>query len=275
MLTGRPTSIEKTEAIVLRVSPFSGTSHMVTWLTRDFGRITTSIKGACRPRSAFLGQYDQFYSCQLLFYARARNGVHIAKECSPINMRPQFRSRWSNMAAASYLCDLILRITVDGAGDPELYGLLSDALDSLCETEAVAPFVFWFELHLLEELGMAPHLDRCLGCGHTPNLGTEYSLSASQERIQLVFSHHRGGLLCSRCHGDSSMQTSPLTPDLLAILRRWQVAKQFNQIRHIRCTDNQLLDFRRILGMFLEYHLHIAPLSRGIALELAEMNHPA
>ena len=40
--------IIKTTAIVLRIHPFSRTSRVVTWLTSDFGRVVTVIKGADR-----------------------------------------------------------------------------------------------------------------------------------------------------------------------------------------------------------------------------------
>ena len=68
--------ILKDTAIVLRVAPVSNTSRMVQWFTPAYGKITTLIKGAQRPKSAFLGQFDLFYSCELLFYARERNHIH-------------------------------------------------------------------------------------------------------------------------------------------------------------------------------------------------------
>ena len=63
--------IIKTQGIVLTVHPWSRTSHVVTWLTPDHGPVTTLVKGAVRPKSAFLGQYDLFYTCDILYYARA------------------------------------------------------------------------------------------------------------------------------------------------------------------------------------------------------------
>ena len=79
--------IAKTEAIVLRIFLFSRTSHIVAWLAEDGTRLTTSIKGAVRPKSAFLGQYDLFYTCELLYYEREHAGVHVARECSPLAPR--------------------------------------------------------------------------------------------------------------------------------------------------------------------------------------------
>jgi len=72
--------ILKSPAIVLRFNPFANTSRVVVWLTRDHGKLATLVKGAQRPKSPFLGQFDLFYTCELLFYARAdRQRAHIAR----------------------------------------------------------------------------------------------------------------------------------------------------------------------------------------------------
>ena len=43
----------KTEAICLDIRPWSRTSHIVRWMTPE-GPVTTVVKGAVRPKSAFL-----------------------------------------------------------------------------------------------------------------------------------------------------------------------------------------------------------------------------
>ena len=159
--------IAKTDALCLRVTPFSRTSHVVSWLTSDYGRISTVIKGAQRPKSAFLGQYDLFYSCELLFYRRERNGLHIARECTPLDTRPGFRTDWRAAACASYLSDLLSRVSPGGGHAPELHTLAVQAMDFLCEGGSSLPFLFWLELQLLAALGLAPRLAECL---HYPDL---------------------------------------------------------------------------------------------------------
>ena len=64
----------KTEAICLDIRPWSRTSHVVRWMTPD-GPVTTVVKGAVRPKSAFLGQYDLNYTCEIVYYSRAK-GEH-------------------------------------------------------------------------------------------------------------------------------------------------------------------------------------------------------
>ena len=60
---------------------------MVSWLTPDTGVVSTVVKGAVRPKSAFLGQYDLFYECELVYYVRERGDAHAIREVSPLKMR--------------------------------------------------------------------------------------------------------------------------------------------------------------------------------------------
>jgi len=279
-------AIEKTEALVLRISPFSNTSHVVTWLSRDFGKLPTVIKGARRPKSAFLGQYDLFYTCELLFYARERNGLHIARECSPASARRAFRSDWRACACASYLCDLVGRAVPDRAVMPHLYELATESMDLLSQGCASPTFIFWFELKLAVLLGIGPRLTACPGCG------TDLAVSSSRRSL---FSCIRGGILCPDCasaqeppstpstdrprsaarphyeHGPGMAHTVYISPDTLAMLKRWQSGHSPRIAARTRCSPQQLLEFSDVLGIFLGYHLDIMPPGRRVAIEMADI----
>ena len=121
--------IIKTQAIALNIWPFSESSHIVNWLTVDHGKIATIIKGAQRPRNIFLGQYDLFYTCELLFYLRLFQGLHIVKECFPLKHRSAFRTYWPGTACASYFAGLAGKIAPFYAPQRNIYTLLDAALD--------------------------------------------------------------------------------------------------------------------------------------------------
>ena len=70
--------IVKTQAIALRVAPYSESSCLVLWMTPDQGKIMTLIKGAWRRRSLFLGQVDVLYTCELLYDWRLNEELHVA-----------------------------------------------------------------------------------------------------------------------------------------------------------------------------------------------------
>ena len=97
----------KTKGIVLDIRPWSRTSHIVIWLTPDHGPVATLIKGAVRPKSAFLGQYDLFYTCELIYYARAKGELHAIREASAFDTREHLRGDFRATAFASYAAYLV------------------------------------------------------------------------------------------------------------------------------------------------------------------------
>ena len=255
--------IATAEAITLRISPFSRTSHVVTWLTRELGPLATVVKGAQRPRSDFLGQYDLFYTCEILFYTRQRNGLHILRECSPLTCRPGFRTNWRAAASASYVAALALGVAPAGHVQPGLYDVVRQTLDAMETGHPSLPVLFWFELHALARIGLTPRFNRCLACG---------SAAIPQSASRFVAS--RGGYICAGCPLPPGMKAQLLRPDILAVLRRWQTARDIRKALTVRITAQQGLEFRRILGMFLDYHLDTARTGRDIALDLLTRRRP-
>ena len=251
--------IQKTVGICLRISPFSQTSHVVTWLTPDHGKVTTVIKGARRPKSQFLGQYDIGYSCDLLFYSRERNGTHIIRECSPMDVRRGLRDNWRAVVCASYLCDLALSISMPASANAPLYELLDTGIKSLCSCTPDKAFIFWFELKAMACIGLTPRLSACVNCDN--------DITGRESRLLFSFSH--GGVLCPSCT-QTSTSSSPVEPETLRALLQLQHAVQPADVTAIQYVDKQILEAGELLGGFLEYHAHKAPPGRRIATELVE-----
>lgn len=249
--------ILKDAALVLRVAPVSNTSRMVQWFTLQHGKVATLIKGAQRPKSSFLGQLDLFYTCELLFYARERNHIHIARECSPLARRDRFRSDWRAAAAASYCADIIARLTLPDAPQPQLYRLLEVTLDEFAVEGANEALLYWFELKLLEALGVQPRLDICLDCGGA-------LLPAPRPPS---FAMARGGLVCAACAARGE-RGEPVASDALAMLAGWQLSSAPRAARLTQCAARQLGAMDSLLGRFLQTHVDLLPASRAIALGL-------
>ena len=251
--------IHTTTAIVLRHQPYSNTSRIVHWLTPDWGRIATLIKGSQRPKSSFLGQFDLFYTCELVFYARESRDLFIAKECAPVNGRERFRHDWRACATASYLADLLHKTAPTHIPQPELFRLLEAAYDALETRSPSIPFMFWFELRLLDLLGLAPRLHHCLECGK----------KIEPSRQGCSFSDARGGVVCGGCLSKQGGAHGPnLPPDVLAMLHAWQNAKEPRTALVTHPTQAQQNRIAALLGHFLTYHLDLPLPSRAIALDM-------
>lgn len=262
--------IAKTKAICLRYYPFSNTSRLVQWLTVDAGRIFTMIKGSQRARSVFLGQYDVFYTCELVYHIRLNSAVRIARECTPLNLRPGLRKDWKACAVASYLCDLVARITPPDAPHADLFPWLETALDAAQQWSGSPALLCLSEMRMLSQLGLAPRLTHCVNC--------DRGLGASDK---LFFSTARGGALCSRCRRQDDPNLIPLSSRAWSLLRSWQAAPwppdQNPDMHTARISQDVEVrhEAEDVLGTFLVYHLETNLPSRAIALDVVRRVLPA
>jgi len=260
-----PTSaIIKTEAITLRVAPFSNTSHVVTWLTPKHGKIATVVKGACRPKSLMMGQYDIGFLCELLFYERERNGIHIIKECAVIDARETIRGNWQLTAALSYLCHLASIVTPEAGHAPELYSLLRQSLSLLADLppQQRRLFLAWFEFRLLSTLGVPPLLTDCTLCS-----------AAVETQEGALFAAAYGGFICSQCRdaGGNSHAVLQVAGDTIALMRRLLSAADFQLLVSLKCKDSQHNNIGHCLGAFLEHHVDLAPENRTVAHQMLRL----
>jgi DNA repair protein RecO (recombination protein O) len=260
---------QSTTGTVLAITPVSETSHVVTWLTPDLGKLVTVAKGAYRPKSIFLGQYDLFYTCEVLFYRTKPAGMHIARECWTINSRTSLRQNWRAACAASYICDLASKNVVPYRNERNVFELTNRTLDFFTEVTPAPQVLLWYELALAGAIGLSPRLFTCPVC-ERPLVGKEHN----------IFSVKSGGLVCGKCSEAGRTQnkgkdaedvpeyTIPVTPDIFSILRRWQNESSPRFAQTTKCTPSQMAVLSDILLSFLSFHAAPAPVSRAIALNL-------
>lgn len=148
-----------TEALCLRIVPWSRTSHVVTWLTPR-GPLATVVKGAVRPKSVFLGQYDLNYTCELVYYARAHGELHALRECTPTDGRERLRSDYRALVLAEHFRHLAEELAPAGPEAEAWYDLLADALSRLARGgQRLLAELLAYELAVLRLAGLDPEIE--------------------------------------------------------------------------------------------------------------------
>ncbi len=152
----------RSEAICLAIRPWSQTSHVVLWLTPQ-GKVGTVVKGAVRPKSFFLGQYDLNYTCEILYYARARGDLHALRECVPLERRDALRDDYRALALAGHFRRLVADYAPAGPDCADWQALLAGALDALAggvaDASGLLAQCLRFELEVLHLLGLSPEIE--------------------------------------------------------------------------------------------------------------------
>ncbi len=158
--------MQTTAAILLRKTRFSETSLIVTWFTRDCGRLKTVVKGALRPKSRFAGVLDLFYDCDISIARSAKSELHTLREAELQDARVGLRTDHRRVALASYFVELIELTTEPEQPAPELHDLLRRAFNFLNQNPAEARALLHFESELAHMLGIAhPELSPIVAIG--------------------------------------------------------------------------------------------------------------
>jgi DNA repair protein RecO (recombination protein O) len=243
--------IERATAIPLACFPYSSTSRVVHWLTRHHGKVSTLLKGALRPKSPFLGEYDLFSTSELLYFAKRTHTLHTAKECAMLHRRDAFRTDWRAMQTASYLSTLFNKTTPEEAPQPDLFELYEELLDFAQEFGRYSQFLAWAELRFCDHQGHAPNLDECVLCAATTNL----RFCASQ-----------GGTVCRSCSKTRKLPMLESPSDVLSILRAWQRADHPAPAIKTALSEKQLTALDAIMSTFMMYQFSLPPEHRYAAL---------
>lgn len=197
-------AIQKNPAIVLKTMPFRSSSLIVTFFTRDFGKIRGLAKGVRLERELRGAQFELFTELDLVYYEKTRSDLHLISEASIIENYDPMHGRLEGLAYASYFAELVDTLTEIQDPHPKIYELLDFAFKYLASLPGQR-LARLFEVKLLNEIGWLPYLDRCLGC-EAPNLEEGF------------FSPRQGALLCPKCAaGHPDVMT--LSREPLAIMR--------------------------------------------------------
>jgi DNA repair protein RecO (recombination protein O) len=198
---------EKTDALVIRLADFSETSRVVTFFTRDFGRISALAKGGKRLKGPFDAALDLLSVCEIVFLRKSSPGLDILTEARLISrFRPQGREL-VRFYGGYYVAELLSGLTAEVDPHPQLYQESIQTLERLQEADPKIT-ILRFELVTLREIGQLPAFDVCVGCGRTADSGGAWSFSVAQ-----------GGLLCPSC-GKESTAYVRISAGTAAVLRR-------------------------------------------------------
>lgn len=200
-------SAEKTEGIVIRQVDFSETSRVVTFFTRDFGKIGAMAKGARRLKSAFESAIDLLTTCRIVFLPKSSGGLQLLTEAQLVSRFQPTGSNLISLYGGYYVAELLDGLTQEFDPHPDLYEAVQHTLSELTTTNDARRTILEFELTILDEIGLLPPLDQCY-CGRPITSAKSYAFWVSQ-----------GTLLCDQCQ-KQDIHSQKLTGGTVAVIRK-------------------------------------------------------
>lgn len=181
----------KTEAVILRRRDLKERDKLLTFYTKEYGKLTGRAIGAKKIESKLGGHVEPFMRTEICLVTSKT--IDILAGAQVVDAYPKLRASISGTHAAQYLMEVVDQLTPEGQHEPSVYELVCSGLDTLNQQPKVNFLtVQAIVLKILAHLGFEPELEKCVHCGLVTESG-EY-----------VFNVSAGGVAHSRCGGDIS-----------------------------------------------------------------------
>lgn len=240
-------AILKTEAIVLRTFDFRNTSLIAHLFSKEYGKIHGLLKGIRKEPKKFGSTLEPFSANEIVYYQKRNSELHIVSQCDLKDNFDNIRRDLKSIAFASYITELIERLTHLEDKNEAVYQLASLALKQMNLGFDAEKILRIFIIKFLKLIGFRPRLDGCIVC--------DKNICESG-----YFNVKRGGLLCLNCYNSDTDSIAVLKGTIVSILHiernNWQDALRLELDPGIK---NELTD---ILNNFMEFHLQIKPKSK-------------
>ncbi len=229
----------QTEAIIIKKTKLGEADRILTLYTPHLGKIQAVAKGVRRPRSKMAGHLELLTHSQVSL-ARGRN-LDTITGSQTINSFLPLKTNLELTSHALYAIELVDQFTADHIENYPLFQLLLETMGHLCQAGDNELVLRYFELHLLNEVGYRPQLQRCVSC------------QATLEPITNSFGSAAGGMLCPSC-SPSQPLTYSLSVNALKVLRLLQ-SSDYNTISRLKINPELSRELEGVMRDYLKYLL--------------------
>jgi len=235
----------KTNAIVTRSTNYGESDKIVTFFTRDFGKIKGIAKGARRSKKRFQNALGLFSHIRVIFFDREGVGLVRVESGDILHAFPKIRENLTKIYFGNYFLELVNEMAEEREANPEAFNLLLSFLLSLEQGEAEEERLRMFETRMLSLFGYRPNLKQCDLC----KKGWEDLRNAPT----LFFSPEKGAMVCEGC----SKLLNHLLPLSLGTAKLIEQISQIDltKIHRLKFTPQALSESQELLQKFITYQL--------------------
>jgi DNA repair protein RecO (recombination protein O) len=238
-------------AIILRRVHYGDYDLIVTFFSREAGKIATIAKSAKKSVKRFPGALELFSVSKIVFTDGKGTKPSYLKEAAVQRPFANIRADIKKMAYASYWSELVDRWMKERTQDPQMYQLLYFALHELNDGY-VSPEVMsiLFQMKFSALVGFCPNFSQCVQCGiQLEKMGKE----------EIRFDFVRGGVICSRCAGN---HVSSISLSMGTIKRlQWIENGDLACAKRVKFSFQPLQEGLTLFETFLPFQLNNKPRS--------------
>jgi DNA repair protein RecO (recombination protein O) len=194
--------VRESEALVLHSYPLGEADRLVSFLSRNMGRMRGVAAGARRTKSRFGSTLERLSHIRIWFYERETRDLVRISQCELIESFMAAFSDYASGVTLSLLSEVTEAVLPEReASDPNFRLLLLVAQAVKRTMKPELPMAY-FALWTVKLGGWLPNLDACGRCGRA--LTNEAGGEAA------YFSRSASGIACSKCRAPRMRALSPI-----------------------------------------------------------------
>jgi DNA repair protein RecO (recombination protein O) len=242
-------SARVSEAIVLQTYPFKESDLVVSFLTREQGKLRGIAKRARRPKSSFGSGLERLSQVKMSYFQRETRELVNLDSCELIRSQFALLADYGAAVALDYLAEISEQLLPPGEPNERYFRLLLAVLDHLRSGAAGSVWraVTYFSLWAARLAGILPELHVCLECGNW--------LDNPEAREPAYFSRYRTGLYCAHCRRSAELgktwELSVTSRDIAEEMLRTPVG----QLTYNGWQRETAADLRHFLVRQIEHHI--------------------
>jgi DNA repair protein RecO (recombination protein O) len=157
--------LRETEAIVLRTYRLGEADKIVSFFTRQFGRLRAAATGAQRPKSRYGGSLEPLSYVRLWLFDREGRDLLRLNSAELIESFFDMQKDYRVQIAVQFLVEVSERILPEREVNERAFRLLLAVGRALKRSGELDRPLVYFDYWLLRLAGFLPDLERCGACG--------------------------------------------------------------------------------------------------------------
>ncbi|MDK2980663.1 MAG: repair protein RecO [Chloroflexota bacterium] len=227
--------IRKVEALVIAHKEYGEADRFVRLFSLQNGKLNTLAKGVRKMQSRKAAHLEPFTHAALVL-ARGHT-FWIITQAETVNAFPAIREDLDKTTDASYIMELVDKISTEGQAEPSLFRLALETMGRINDNADTYNCMRYFELRFLDITGFRPELQNCVACKKEIQAEDQY------------FSPLQGGILCPQC-GRMDNTAIAANVDTLRYLRHFQ-RSNYRSVENLEIPPRVRPALQRVLGQYI------------------------
>ena len=237
------------EAFVLQTWPFREGDLIVSFLTRDLGKLRGVARRARRPKSGFGAGLERLSHIRMSYFQRENRELVNLDSCEVLDSQFGLLGDFGAACALDYFAEVSEQILPAAEPNEKYFRLLGASLDHLKTRQpgSVWRAVTYFSVWTVRLAGLLPELHVCISCGSW--------LEDPEQPERAFFIRNRAGLCCGSCRRALDLRGAWELDAESRMIADEILRTPIAQLSERTWTQSTAANLRRFLAQQMEAHI--------------------